>query len=442
MSLDPMRVARRSLLALILAMLQGCASTILTAPCEAPRVSNFGVPDVYLVVMPYAYRDQPRSLVEPPDPGTAATRRLNELASLEAVRMAADATDLHVTLLEDSGRGCRIGDVYAALGNPHRRSGRNVVATTVFFWGEVFDDEKGLVVQSHLRVLWKDDDRIRVRADAGQGGDRADFEFVADVPYETLSFAPRRLPAITGDGGPPDLRTTMAAWAVPSVQHPEDRRPLPTRFMFRQVKRTKTEGAWVEVQDLRGEGATVWLPLNDASAATLLPEFSFANALAGFIGYQKAMDPDVANGVGRRLDEFRRGYDQVGRTAWNARPDAAADVLQGALELVRGGDLGARGGTAAATRTLDRALAALPDDPVVLTLSAMARVEACCTTREAAQRVGAMFESAQRADPANRRVATNLVTWYRMAMRLPPAVRPEEVEALARKLADLEDALK
>jgi hypothetical protein len=434
--------SRWSVLPVLLAalLLPGCASTVLTAPCESPRISNLNLPFVYLVVAPYAYRGEPRSLAEPPEPGTAATRTLNEVVTLEAVRMGAEATDMNVSLLQDTGRGCKIENVYAALGDPRSRSGRHVISTIVFFWGEVFDDDAGLVVQSHLRVLWKDDDRIRIRADVGSGADRTRVEFVSDVPYQTLSFAPRRLSARPGGGGAPDLRASLAAWAVPSEENADDRRPLPRKFMFRQLKKNKA-GDWAEVQDLDASG-TVWIPLRGASVASILPEFSFANALASFVRFKTVSDRAAAGEVARRLDEFRGGYDASGKSAWNARPDAAADVLQGALELVRSADDGGSGSIDKARRLLDRARAALPDDAVVLTLAAMAQVPHCCATKEAAQRLGTLFETARRLDSGNRLIATNLVSWYKLARRLPPAVRPEADAAIASKLADLEEALR
>lgn len=420
-------------------LLSGCAATIMTVPCDTPKVSNFNVPFVYLVVLPYAYRDQAHSLAEPTDLGTAATRTLNEVATLEAVRMGAEATDMHVTLLEDTGGGCKIDTVYAALGDPRRRSSHNVYSTIVFFWGEVFDEEQSLVVQSHLRVLWKDNDRIRIRADVGEGAERVHLEFVSEVPYQTLSFAPRHLATSSGAGDVPELRAKLVAWAVPSEDRVEDQRPLPRSFVFLQLKKSK-RGDWAEVQDLNG-GEAVWIPLRHASAASILPEFSFANALADFVSFQTAPDRDAASGVVRRLDEFRGGYGQSGKSAWNVKPDAAADVLQGALQLA-GGDMGDRRSAAKARQLLDRAQAALPDDAVVLTLSAMARVGDCCTTRDEAQRLGAMFEAARQLDSANRLIATNLTNWYKLAKRLAPGVRPDSDEEIARKLGDLENALR
>lgn len=420
-------------------LLSGCSTTILTAPCDAPKVSNVNLPFVYLIVLPYAYRDQPRSMAPTPDPGTAATQRLNEIAALEAVRMGAEAKDMHVTLLEDSGRGCKIESVYAALGQPRNQADRGVFSTIVFFWGEVFDDAAGLVVQSHLRVQWKDNDRIRVHAYTGEGRDRIRLEFVSEVPYQTLSFAPRLLSTDSGDGGVPDLRSKLVAWAAPSAQKAEDRRSLPRAFAFRQIKKDKT-GNWAEIQNL-DDKEMAWIPLQEASASSILPEFSFANAVAEFVNHQSVPARDTAERIVHRLDEFRNGYGAGGKNIWNMRPDAAADVLQGALALARLGDIGGPSG-AEVKQLLDRAQAVLPDDPVVLTLSAMARVDDCCSTRENAQQVGAMFEAARQLDSGSRLIATNLINWYKLARNLAPEVRPDSEEAIARKLANLEEALR
>ncbi|RYG06855.1 MAG: hypothetical protein EON92_19420, partial [Burkholderiales bacterium] len=84
--------------ALLALLLQGCAVTMQTAPCDKPAVSSTFAPAAYLIVLPYTYRGDQSN---PPEPQAAAIRTLNQLARAEALRMSAETKDMHVTLLED-----------------------------------------------------------------------------------------------------------------------------------------------------------------------------------------------------------------------------------------------------------------------------------------------------------------------------------------------------
>lgn len=432
------RRLRLGLLTLAVLLLQGCAVVMQSADCDRPTTRGAMAPAVYLVTLPYAYKGK-----QPNARAQKAVEALNQLAHAEVLRMAADTVDMHVTQLRDQGNGCRIEEIYSAYEEGGLLSNR-VRANVVFFWGEVYADGDRITVQSNVRVLWKDEDAKSIWIDPSRpSGLRAgvptkgeSYPFWGKLPYTSIAFPSR--PLGQGLTDPGTLAQLPGGWDSMDMKNRMD---IPAQFTI--ARRT---GEWVELQNARLGRPSVWVRVGksgEAAAGTLLlPELSFANAVAGFANFRKygALNPSVARDMSRRFDEFRRVYASEGGTDLR-NSMAAADVIQGFLELTRDDD-GAPAHRKKAAQLFDRALTATPADSNTLNLSAMADIASgCCASRQASLKVQQQLELARQLDAGDFDIARNLITWYAYIRSQREAVLPEPRAELDRRREALKKGL-
>jgi len=407
---------------------QGCSTTVLTAECANPKVSNSSVPFVYLVMLPYAYRGKE----EPSVLHQVAAVSLNDVAGLQVVRMGAETTDMHVTLLRDSGKGCDIEEVYKVFTEKHFFE-RELRSTVVFYWGEIFEVDDRMIVQSHIRMLWKNPEESLVNVDVTLPSDRSRLRFTGFVPYATVSFPPRTLPVENEEGSGLRLRMSLEAHSAPTMQ--ADKVPLPKRFII-----SRREGDWVELRDASTH-TTSWIAVTDrgANAKSLLPELSFAHALAAYASFSRVPNNAIASDSIRWLDEFRAGYGTQGASEALRQPNAVADAVEAVLRMNENrGEQDRR----RVVELMDRAVGALPTSSAVLNLSAISRIEQCCSTREAASEIQRGLELARQLDAGNEMVAQNLLNWYRLLAEKDASVWPGTKEEIRRRAAELAEALR
>lgn len=408
--------------------LQGCAATMLTAPCDNPRVSNSSLPHVYVVMLPYVYRGTGK----PVDAYIAAAKTLNSLAGLEAVRMAAETTDVHVTLLEDNGSGCGIEYVFGAFAKPALQ--RKVLSSVVFYWGEIFEDDDRILVQSHVRVLWKSESEKRIHLDVYSGNDSAALRFSGHVPYATISFPPRSLPLNNELGGDAQLKKLFRGKASP--RQDAEWVPIPPRFVI-----VGRKDEWIELRSL-DTSQTVWVSVISSGnmVRSILPELSFAHALAAYMNHHKVPQVAVAKDVLHWLTVFRQGYTDEG-DPFLRKPSALADVIEGALAMARrDGDTTLHGRRA--TELLDQATLLLPDNSAVLNLAAMSNIRQCCTTKEAAVKIQNLLEHARKLHSGDEEIAANLLAWYRLLETKDTRLWPYDVDDIRRRAKALEEILR
>jgi len=417
----------RAWVALVIAVcLQGCATTVLTAACDNPKVSNRSIPFIYLVMLPYVYRGDSA----PSEMHRSAVAALNDVARLQVVRMGAEASDMHVTLLQDGGKGCEIEMVHKAF-TEKRLLKAQLLSTVVFYWGEVFEAEDRMIVQSHVRVLWKNpnDDVVSFETPLPRSDRR--LRFNGTVPYSTVSFPPRNLP-IGDEVGGGGLRMLLEArsGAMPGAEAV----PLPKSFLINQ-----RVGNWVELRD-RETQASSWVAVTDpgSNAKSLLPELSFAQALAAYVSYSTAPNDSVAANSIRWLDEFRAAYPSTGGEA-QRQSMAVADLIEAVLRLARNAG---EADQLRAAELMDKAVAALPTNSAALNLAGISRIERCCSTRQDAAEVQRRLDLARQLDAGNEVIAKNLLNWYQLLERKDVAVQPHDREEMRRRAEELAGALR
>lgn len=416
-----------SLTLLFVALLQGCSTTVMTAPCDKPKVSNWTVPFVYLVMLPYAYRGGDA----PSEPHQSAVDALNDIARLQAVRMGAETTDMHVTLLDDTGSGCGIEPVYRSFTDP-RFFERELRSSVVFFWGEVFEREDQVLVQSHTRMLWKNPKDNLVEVFVGTSGESARLKFTGSLPISTVSFPTRVLPLGPTPGGSGAMRNAIEPRAAPGVLAP--RVSLPKKFIIQ-----RREGEWVELRDANGPG-TAWVAVTDAGtgARSILPELSFAHALAAYANYGRASSSRIADNAIQWFGEFRASSPAATPADSLQQPLAVADAVEAFLRADKSLSKEEREG---AYKLIERAAAGLPNNSAILNLAGVLKVERCCAKRANAAEVLDYFEKARRLDAGNQMIATNLVNFYTLLESLDPAVTPLPRDEIRRRNAQLKQLL-
>lgn len=416
-----------SLALLVVALLQGCTTTVLTAPCNNPKVSNSSVPFVYLVMLPYIFRGSDA----PSDDYQSAVDALNDVARLQAVRMGAETTDMHVTLLADAGTDCGIESVYRSF-TDNRLLERELRSTVVFFWGEVFERNDQLLVQSHTRMLWKNPQENLVETFAAVPGETARLKFVGSLPTSTVSFPSRSLPLglLPGSGG--ELRHSLEARSGPAAT--ANKVPLPKKFTIQ-----RREGNWVELLDAEGPG-TAWVAVTDPGtrARSILPELSFAHALAAYANYSRASSSRIADNAIQWFEEFRAAFPPSAADESLQQPLAVANAVEAYLRIDKSLSQSEREG---AGKLMDRAVAGLPTNSAMLNLAAVLKVEQCCATRADAAEIQQRFETARRLDVGNQVIAKNLLNWYTLLEQKDESLLPVPREELRRRLAQLKQLL-
>lgn len=425
-----MRNSLALLVTCLLALLSGCATSVLTAPCSKPNISNMAAPTVYMVVVPYSYRGfaaMPSELHE------MAATSVSESAGLQALRMASVTKDMHVTLLRGNSAECQIEPIYQAFSSEGRLN-RKLLSNVVFYWGEVYQTNDKVQVQSHLRVLWKNSGDQYVQFSAEPGDRGAPLRFTGYLPYSTTTFAPRAL-ALEGETRSVlTLRNALRARAAPRDDAEEV--GLPSRFMV-----MKRDGKWVEV---RGATAlqSAWVSVDEGGSGIdqVLPELSFANAVASYISYGELPTDETFHRTRQWLGEFRRSYGEAASGALQDRPIAIADAIEGALLLRRGSHRGHRD---EGRMLLDRAATRLGTNSAVLNLAAISEIETCCDDRTVATRIHQRLLLARRLDAGNEIIARNLLSWYRLLETKRPHQWPEGLVSadLRQQTRELAEAL-
>lgn len=410
----------------LLSLLGGCATSVLTAPCDRPNVTNMALPTVYMVVVPYSYH---AFAAVPSDRHDTAAQAINETAGLQALRMAAEAADMHVTLLRGSNSECQIEPIYQAFSNG--RLNRKLLSNVVFYWGEVFQSRDNVLVQSHLRVLWKNSDDQFIQFYAHPGDRTPVLKFTGYLPYSTTSFAPRLLPIGADTGSVLDVRSALRARVAPSDEAAEVM--LPGKFTV-----MKREGKWVEI---RGASAlqSAWISVQEGESSIdqLLPELSFANAVAAYISFSEMPVEDSFRNTRKWLDEFRRGYGGLTDAKSLIRPLAIADAIEGALLLRRGRTEHRE----LARQLLDRAATKLSANSALLNLAAVSEIDACCHSKETTTRIHQRLQLARTLDAGNEIIVRNLLNWYRLLETKSQSIWPDSVTDLKQQARELAEAL-
>jgi hypothetical protein len=406
--------------------LQGCGTTVLTAACDKPSVSNRSVPLVYLVMLPYVYRGSS----SPSEMHRSAIDSLNDVARLQVVRMGAEASEMHVTLLQDSGKGCEIEGVRKAFSESLPLK-EKLLSTVVFYWGEVFEVEDRIIVQSHVRVLWKNptDDVVWFETRLPKSDARVRFSGV--IPYSTVSFPPGNLPVGDEVGGS-GLRMLLEARKEPGLA--AEAVPLPRSFLINQ-----RVGNWVELRDPK-TWVPSWVAVTDpgSNAKLLLPELSFAQALAAYASYSAVPNDLVAANSIRWLNEFRSAYPAT-KTDAQRQSMAIADLIEAVLRQAR--DNG-EADQLRASELMDRAVDALPTNSAALNLAAISMIERCCGTWQEAIKIQRRLELARQLDVGNEVIAKNLLNWYQLLEQKEADVPSQDREAMRRRMEGLTDALR
>jgi len=337
---------------------------------------------------------------------------------------------MHVTLLRDSGKGCDIESVYKTFTEKHFLQ-RQLMSTVVFYWGDVFELDDRVLVQSHMRTLWKNPSENLVDVEVPLSGGRSRLRFTGSVPYTTVSFPPRSLPVGERPGGGNELRMSLEARSAPNVA--ADKVPVPRKFIIQ-----RREGDWVELLDM-ASGATVWVGVTDpgANAKSLLPELSFAHALSAYASYGRVASNHSADNAILWLDEFRSAYGVPKGDDALRHPMAVADAVEAVLRRGRGDSERRR-----ANELIDKAVSALPTSSTVLNLAAILKIEQCCATKEAAIEIQRRLELARRLDAGNEMIAQNLLNWYRLLEEKDIAVWPDAPDETRRRKEQLAAALR
>ncbi|RYD69401.1 MAG: hypothetical protein EOP84_28535, partial [Verrucomicrobiaceae bacterium] len=403
------RVFEGGLALLWAAAMSGCSTTVLTASCDRPKVSNSSTPYVYLVMLPYGYKDSKASQHE----SRAAADALNDVARLQVVRMGAETTNMHVTLLDESEKKCNIESVYKEF-TATRFFERNLRSTVVFYWGEVYEVDDAVQVRSHMRTLWKNPKENLIEVDVRTPDRGTNFRFTGWVPYATVSFPARKLPVGSrlSEGG--ELRMSLQARATPDA---ENLAPLPKSFTIQQRK-----GEWVELQE-RSTARSVWVNLNDPGtyAKAVLPELSFAHAMSAFASFGRLPKRDTAEDAITWLNEYRAAYKQAELDEELAPSMAIAAIVEAVLLRYRGLRDENRG---AADQLIEQAVKALPVNSAVLNLAAILQIDKCCKTKEAMTLIQSRLETARILDVGNEIIARNLLNWYRFLDTQDEALLP------------------
>lgn len=440
----PLQTLLRLACLAVAALLQGCGATLLRTACDNPRVSNFGAPSSYIVMLPYRYG------------GNSATNResaaqLNQIARLQALQSAVDAPATQVTLVEGdpdkpADPACGIENVYDRV--VENRSGlfwRRLFHSAIFVWGEIFDRDDGILVQSHLRVFWNGAASRELEVLVDVPRQARPLRFLGSLPSDTISFPARKI----GRQEQAQLAQAIASGLQLRREPRLDAEvvPLPAKFSAVAWRRP-----WLQLQDR--ELRSFWMLIDDTGlqAGPVLPETVFARAMASYLNFRIDGDRTSREQAVAALARFRASV---------ARPDDPLMRVPLAMTAVIEGTLGL-GGSAGAAATPDRDLAQqaaartddgsdpgaraqmqavlaeaarrLPGNAEVLNLAAIARIPGCCSGADAPQRIQEiqrMLERAWALEQGNTRIGRNMVQWYRFLGTLPPERLPFDRGELA-----------
>ncbi len=432
-------LVRLALLLGVAALLQGCGATLLRTACDNPRISNFGAPSSYIVMLPYRYGGS-----SPANRESAA--QLNQITRLQALQGAVDAPATQVTLVEGdpdkpADPACGIENVYDRV--VENRAGlfwRRLFHSAVFVWGEIFDRDDGILVQSHLRVFWNGAASRDLEVLVDVPGQARPLRFAGSLPSDTISFPARKI----GRQEQQQLAQAIASGLQLRREPRLDAEPVPLPAKFSAVAWRRP---WLELQDR--ELRSFWMLIDDAGLHTgpVLPETVFARAMASYLNHRVDGDRSSREQAVAALARFRAAL---------PRPDDPLLRVPLAMTAVIEGTLGLGSGAAAATPDRDLLPAQAADDPAagraqmqaalaeaarrlpgngeVLNLAAIARIPGCCDGADAPQHIQdiqRMLERAWALEQGNTKIGRNMLQWYRFLATLPPERLPFDRDALA-----------
>lgn len=405
------------------ALLQACGATMLRTSCENPRVSNFGAPSSYVVMLPYSYAGESEVSRE-------ATQQLNRIIRLQALRGAAAMPETQVTLIEGDPAtpACDIENIYDRV--VENRSGlfwRKPFHSAVFVWGEVFDEGDGLAVQSHLRVFWNGVAARELEVSADAPALIRPLRFSGELPEDTISFPVQTLTRSAQQQLAGAIGKELQLRKAPSLD--AEVAELPSRFSAVSWKRP-----WLELQgrDLR----SVWLLIDDQGidVGSILPETLFVRAITSYLNFRVNRDAESRQQAMRFLAQFRAAVPRSGQ-AMPRVPLALSEAIEGTLSLptrwyAQPGAEQVPAQTmvpAQAQTTLVDAARQLPANGELLNLAAIARIPACCKGGDAAaniREIQRMLEQARSLERGNLKIGQNLLRWYTYLQTLPAELLP------------------
>jgi len=441
---------RSAVLVALVALLQGCGATLLRTSCDNPRISNFGAPSSYIVMLPYRYGgddDTKRDLAQ----------QLNRITRLQALQGAIQMPDTQITLVEGNPAlpndpQCDIENVYDRV--VENRSGwfwRKPFHSAVFVWGEIFDSGDGLIVQSHLRMFWNGSAARDLEVSVDSPALVRPLRFGGDLPSDTISFPARTLTRAIQEQLARNITAGLQVRAAPNLEAAQVE--LPSRFMTMRFKRP-----WLELQ--RRDLSSVWLLIDEGGlgAAPVPPETLFARAMASYLNFRVTPDRAARQQAVDALSRFRGVLATVNDPGLRV-PLAVADVIEGTLGLAMrqdgplGSDVNATQGNAQAEpqtfsarsqTALDDAVRRLPTNGDVLNLAAIVRIPGCCSGDGVPARIEEierLLNRAEALEQGNLKIASNRLSWYSYLATLPDSSLPYTRAELAHRKQLAEAAL-
>ncbi len=398
--------ARAILLLTVAALLQGCGAVMLRTPCENPRISNLSAPSSYVVMLPYRYGGNS-------DVNRESALQLNRIATLQALQGAVETDETQITLLEGepSNPKCGIETVYDRI--VESRSGlfwRRPFHSAVFVWGEIFDRDDGLIVQSHMRVLWNGSADREFEVSVDLPAPARPLRFGGSLPAGTISFPAKKFTRADQER----LASLITAELQVRVAPRLDAAPveLPAQFMVMDWRRP-----WLKLlgPDLR----SVWLLIDERGleAGSALPETLLARAMANYLNFRVNGDAESRRQALDSLSRFRAALVRTGDPLTKV-PLAVADVIEGTLGLPTPRHPSTQENPTVPVQSqsaLANAARALPSNGEVLNLAAISRIPGCCDDIDAAARIleiQNLLERAEALELGNLKIAQNLVNWY------------------------------
>lgn len=436
------------------ALLQGCGATLLRTACDNPRISNFGAPSSYIVMLPYRYGGSSAANRE-------SAEQLNQIARLQALQGAVDAPATQVTLVEGdpdnpADPACGIENVYDRV--VENRSGlfwRRLFHSAVFVWGEIFENGDGIMVQTHVRVFWNGAASRDLEVLVDVPSLARPLRFVGSLPSETISFPARRISRQEQAQLAGAIATGLQLRREPRLD--AESAQLPAKFSAVAWKRP-----WLQLQGR--DGRNLWMLIDEAGqrAVPVLPETAFARAMAAYLNFRVGGDRASHEQAVAALATFRAALDRPDDPMLRV-PLAMAAVIEGTLSLtgepsapnppdrdvLQKSAQDADGESARQTQTqvaLSEAARRLPGNGAVLNLAAIARIPGCCDGSDAPQRIQEiqrMLDRAWALELGDGKIGSNLVQWYRFLATLPTArlpYGPDELAARARSAAAASNA--
>jgi hypothetical protein len=387
------------------ALLQGCANNAIRTGCDNPRVSNFGSPTSYVVMLPYRYGGKDAARED-------SAQQINRITQLQALQGSLDMPTTQITFVEgDAAKDtrCRIEYAYdRVIENRSSLLWRRPYHSAIFLWGEIYDRDDGVIVQSHMRIFWNGsaDRELEVRVPVPNSSQS--LLFTGDMPSDTISFPPQTFSA--------SQMAQLSDIAKASLQVREEPRldakptPLPRRFAVMSWKRP-----WLELvgRDLR----KAWVLVDDDGLRnnnTALPETTFMHAMASYLNFRVDSQDSSRRQAINALDKYRSAI-ATSNSPLRRESLALSKVMEGTMAMTSNAADPSHAVLADASREL-------PTNGNVLNLVAMTAIPACCNNVDSPARITqiqTMLEQASMLEPGDDKIGRNLINWYRLLGTLP-----------------------